>query len=211
MASSASHPLDKLPRLPTQVPPGEIDRVIHVQNACTLLMQLTGQFASAIMLFDFCMDGIKAEKSGQPRSKLPLAEWRRMAGRDAGMTMYHFGMTIETVRQFANKSPWLPEQIDLKVMREAKKLMNASFPGWDQVRHAIAHRADFFIDPAQSEKHRVMMAPGVTRTYWNRLEGRTFIHTLNGNSFRCEVSQETLELLVEIRRKFFSAFNTLSE
>ena len=89
--------------------------------------------------------------------------------------------------------------------------MNASFPHWDQARHAIAHRADFFVDPAKSAKHRQMTTPGVTHTYWNRLQGRTFIHSLDGNQFTCEVSQEAMERLVEIRRKFFSAFHAANE
>src|SRR5690349_11312502 len=146
MARSARHPLDKLPRLPSEGIPSaaEADALWHIQGGCMLMIQLTRQFASAIMLFDYCTDGINREKQGEPKSDFPLAQWRTMAGRDAGMSLYHFGMTIETVRQFAGKSNWLRARLDLKGMREAKDWMNSSFPGWDDVRHAIAHRADYF-------------------------------------------------------------------
>ena len=165
-------------------------------------MQHTSEFAAAVMLFDFCTDGIDAEKNGQPVSGLPLAEWRRMAGRDAGMSMYHFGMTIETVGKFDGKHAWLSSQMDLGVIKETKDIMNNSFPGWKRTRHAIAHRADFFLDPSKSREHRIPVSPGVTRTFWNRLQGRQFSRSLNGKVSICEVSEATLGRLIEIRRKF---------
>src|SRR5437868_3986592 len=140
MATSASHPLDKLPGWPTEVPGDEFDPVRHALEACRLMMQLTGQFAAATMLFDFCSDGINGEKSEQSTLVLPFAEGRRMAGRDAGMSIYHFGMAIEITRQFVCKRAWLRENLlDCKAAKEAKQMMNRSFPNWEGIRHAVAH------------------------------------------------------------------------
>jgi len=170
-------------------------------------MQCIEEFAAALTLFDFCTNGIEAEKNAQETSGLPLVQWRQMAGRDAGMAMYHFGMSIVTVGEFVGEYPWLSSRLDASVVKEAKKMMNKRFRYWDEKRHAIAHRADFFIQPKKSQRHRITTAPGVYEKHWNKLEGRTFTHTWNGKLVACEVSQDTLDSLTEIRRKFFSAFS----
>src|SRR5262245_45053447 len=104
MPNSARHPLDRLPSFPSEeIPPEEFDALAHVMEACRLMMQLTEEFAVAINLFDFCADGIAPDKTVLGVSRLSLVKWRQMAGRDAGMTMYHFGMAIETVRQVLAK------------------------------------------------------------------------------------------------------------
>jgi hypothetical protein len=207
MATSAPNPLDKPPRLPTtDIPPEEVDALWCLIEACRLIMQHTQEFACAIMLFDFCTYHIDQQKDGQQVDELPFEEWRRMAGRDAGMATYHFGMTIVSVSKFVKQYPWLNKSVDLAIVKEAKDMMASSFPGWKRTRHAISHRADFFLDPKKSRQHSIRVSPGVTRTYWNRLQGREFSHSLNGMLSVCEVSQPALDRLIEVRRKFFSAF-----
>jgi len=171
-------------------------------------MQCTGEFAAALTLFDFCTDGINAEKNARAASVLPLVQWRQMAGRDAGMALYHIGMSIVTVGEFVGQYPWLSSRLDGRVVKEAKIMMNERFRYWDEICHAIAHRSDFFIHPRKSQKHRITISQGVYKKHWNRLEGRVFTHTLNGKLVACEVSQDALDSLIEIRRKFFSAFDS---
>jgi len=92
------HPLDRIPKLPTQVPPEEFDAFTNTLDACILLHQLEQQFQAAIELFDFCEDRIEAEKTGAAAVGVPLLkQWRSMAGRDAGITLFNFAMTLETI------------------------------------------------------------------------------------------------------------------
>ena len=69
-----------------------------------------------------------------------------MAGRDAGISVHPFGITRPSAGFPTRRCGFASR---LKAVREAKNMIDASFLGWDEVRHAIAHRADDFIDPAR--------------------------------------------------------------
>jgi hypothetical protein len=95
--------LDRPPNLDVdQVPPEEFNALWHIMKALRQIMQHTEEFAAALRLFDFCTSEMERGKNGQDASNLPLHAWRLMAGRDAGMSIYHFGMTIVTVYNFAD-------------------------------------------------------------------------------------------------------------
>src|ERR1700751_2021890 len=128
MPNSSIHPLDRLPRYPTEeIPPEEFDAIHHAHEACRLTMQSIEEFSAALTLFDFCTNEIEAEKNAEAISGLPLVQWRRMAGRDTGMAMYHCGMSMVTVGKFVGEYPWLSSQLDASVVKESRKMMNKRF------------------------------------------------------------------------------------
>jgi len=96
----------------------------------------------------------------------------------------------------------------LSIVKEARTLMRHSFPGWNGIRQNLAHRGEFYVDPVGAKSHRITVTPGHYREYWNTLKGRTFTYSFEKQRWSYSLSQNSLQKLIAVRRKFFSAFPT---
>jgi hypothetical protein len=195
--------LDKPPNLFTddELSGEEVDVIWNVNISLRRLMEYTDDFRAALALFDSCNNGLAADH------KAPwLRKWREMAGRDGGMSLWHFGRTIEGVLELIGQYPILTNRTDPDALRQTRSLLEQKLRMREQIRHAIAHRSDFFTSPQKARKHSVPTSPGVRETRWGQLIGRRFRYTINGAACYYDMSQATLDNLVDIRSKFFAAF-----
>src|SRR5437667_11645589 len=70
----------------------EVDVIWNVNISFRRLMEYTDDFHAALALFEAANEGLATDP------KAPwFRKWREMAGRDGGMTLWHFGKTIEGV------------------------------------------------------------------------------------------------------------------
>jgi hypothetical protein len=194
--------LDQPPFLVTGDLSGEeIDITWNVSISLRHLVEYTDDFRAALALFDACNEGLASDP------KAPwLRKWRDLAGRDAGMSLWHFGRTIEGVQELIGDHPILKTRTNPRTLKQARSLLERKFRMREQIRHAIAHRSDFFTSPQKARYHSIPTAPGVRETRWGQLRGRRFRYTVNGAAYYYDMNQETLDRLIEVRSIFFSAF-----
>jgi hypothetical protein len=205
MPSSEPSP-DRPPQLFTaddELTGEEVDVLWNVNLSLRRLMEYTDDFRAALVLFDSCNEGLAAD------TKAPwLRKWREMAGRDGGMLLWHFGRTIEGVLEIIGIYPILVKRTDPEVLSETRSLLEQKLRMRERIRNAIAHRSDLFTSPDKAREHSVPTGPGVRETRWGQLVGRRFRYTINGSSCYYDLSEDTLNRLIEIRSKFFSAFSS---
>jgi len=130
----------------------------------------------------------------------------QMAGRDGGMSVWHFGKTIEDVLKLVGKYQILRNRTNPDALKQTRRLLQQKMPMREQVRHAIAHRSDFFTNPDSARNHSVLTPPGIRETRWGQLIGRRFRYTVNGMACYYDLNRDTLGSFVEIRSKFFAPF-----
>lgn len=86
-------------------------------------------------------------------ARTTLAGWTMLAGRDAGMTVYHFAEAMEAAKAMVRECPTLKATIDWKLVRSVQKVFSADFPQYENFRHAIAHDAQLTDSPKSSERN----------------------------------------------------------
>ena len=134
--------LDKPPNLFTddELSGEEVDVIWNVNISLRRLMEYTDDFRAALALFDSCNNGLAADY------KAPwLRKWREMAGRDGGMSLWHFGRTIEGVLELVGQYPILTNRTDPDVVGAEVANARANPP---------CHRAPirFFHQPTKSSQ-----------------------------------------------------------
>jgi hypothetical protein len=65
--------------------------------------------------------------------------WKRIAARDAAMTIYHFSITLEAI-QFGKNSA-LGAKVDHSLIRRSRKEFKEYFPNAKTMRDAVGHYA----------------------------------------------------------------------
>jgi hypothetical protein len=192
-----------LPRLFTdgELSGEEVDVLWNVDLSLRRLVGYTDDFQAALALFDACNEELATDPKAAWRRN-----WRDMAGRDGGMSIWHFGRTIEGVQEIIGKYPILANRTDYNIIDQARSLLEQKFRMREQIRHAIAHRSDFFTSPDKALRHSVPTSRSVIATRWGQLVGRRFRYTINGAACYYDMSQSTLDNLIEVRSNFFAAF-----
>lgn len=79
-----------------------------------------------------------------------VREWQQIAQRDAVMTIYHFGVALDSVN-FKNL-PRLQKTVDHNLLRSARSTFQRSFPDNVQARHSVSHSADRHADAESVDK-----------------------------------------------------------
>ena len=120
--------------------------------------------------------------------------------------VWHFGKTIEDVLKLVGKYQILRNRTNPDALKQTRRLLQQKMPMREQVRHAIAHRSDFFTNPDSARNHSVLTPPGIRETRWGQLIGRRFRYTVNGMACYYDLNRDTLGSFVEIRSKFFAPF-----
>src|ERR1700730_17044652 len=109
MPSSKSSPR-KPPRLlltHNELSGEEVDVLWNVELSLRRLVEYTDDFQAASALFDLCNDGLATD----PKAAW-LRKWRAIAGRDGGMSLWHFGRAIHGVIELIGKYPILTNCTD---------------------------------------------------------------------------------------------------
>jgi hypothetical protein len=196
-----------IPILPIwEFPDPEKPAVAEVYNGLLSLSSYVSRASAALDLYD-------ASEANVSRGKLDIrlaCKWQMMAGRDLIMSIYHFTLVFEGVRdQKIRAAPSLDARMDRSALKEAGKLLTKNFPKPHATRHAVAHEAEFSISghpPPSNLKHDEPMG-----IWTDSLIGRTYItQSIDkkgiGHRLTCDISPQTLEQLETIMFKFVSAF-----
>ena len=148
-----------------------------------LLSELDGYvrtFADALALFDFGLS-----ESGEREN--PRGRWRFIAARDAGMTIYHFGVILDAIHKRIGTCLTLVPHLDKPTMSKATEEFANRFPTQEAARNAIGHAAEMIESPDQLRRN--IMGNIFVR---DSLLGRNLSMTWKGKLLSVEISDATL-------------------
>ena len=203
---------------------------MHIERLLSSLAKYEINFLAALTLFDNCeaemsqMFGYMAakQKAGEHADISPelqtVTEWMAMAARDGAITIYHFGNTIEAIRQSLPHCPTLNAKVNHSILRGASRYFRHEFPRYEAIRHVVTHAADFQATPNLRAQHSHKGGPirsgrGGSITYEGKIDryfshnmmNRTYYVSYQGQAHSYEIDQETADKLFLARVRVYSS------
>lgn len=186
-------------------PETERVHIAHIERELMSLSRYVDDFGAAVSLFYFCRQfNIKV-----------TAEWQFVAARDGAMSIYHVAKAIEGIRSCFRDCPVYKGAVDHSKLREAAKGLQATFPGYERLRHAIAHSAELRRNVEHASKNAtqgpfedfgIAVVAGSSITVNNGLNGNTFFTSIEGIMASYEVTHASLRALSRTLETFESGF-----
>lgn len=145
--------------------------------------------------------------------------WAYVAARDAMMSIYHFGKTLEYIKSCGKLAPEFRSRIDQSKLKNARKIFGKNFPVFVDIRTAIAHSADLTssLEKAEatalsSEQAEQIGIPSFGKKVLvrNHIEGNTFSTTFEGKFIRQEITPAVQDILFAVISEFYEAFNEVN-
>jgi len=96
-----------------------------------------------------------AKANGENWTLRPEFNWKRVAGRDGAMTIYHFHIALSGIQETVAECPTLSATIDRSLFRSANKLLRKYFPDYIDIRDAVAHTAETTRNHQKHDVHSV--------------------------------------------------------
>jgi hypothetical protein len=208
----------------------ELERDNILWRALNAMEDYRQQLSSAAELFEHCTrlmpdrpaegdspEALEAERCWRDR-RWQILQWRLIPCRDAVLAIFHFRMAMGAARKQALNMPLLRDHIDSTVFDRAIGQFDELFKGWEEMRNAVGHSAEFQVDRVDVKKHwladdrPVPKAEAMSLQYGGN--GRHFVQGLNGHSFilTSETELWSLDLkaatanLLKVMRVFYSGF-----
>lgn len=185
----------KVPYFHTEtLPRNEVESVQFIVENLFSLISYANDFETALKLFGQCYSELSTWQDRYEATRLPspdlqisnqlgklreftqkrdnylkeLISWMNAGAipiRDAAMTAYHFGKTIEAIRESnLKKCPTFRALVDQGQLRQQWRLFTKSrFPHYARMRHAVAHHGEVRSTPEWHRQH--VGASGLTTTY----------------------------------------------
>ena len=183
----------------------------HIESRCE-------DFRSALKLFDFAWRIVAVDQQMvKPHTKL-IQSWQLIAARDGAMSIYHFAKAMDGANTWAFRHKIIGDKVDKTLLRKSFKQLQQSFPRLAAMRHSIAHSTELIKNPdwykdhaftGSYDRHGIQLDNAKNFMATNVLSGNTFISTFENEIIEYEISQNSLDQLIEIRTLFFSAFSGL--
>ncbi len=136
------------------------------------------------------------------------------------MTIYHFGRTLEGIREAFKDAPALRSYVNHPELRAAYKQFTSDFPSFIALRHAISHSAELIatLDDfrSSSAKGEDLQVPGISIQgsghvhISDMLAGDVFTASLDGQAYSYSLSEESLNKLLHTAIRFGWAFNQIA-
>ena len=193
------------------LPEAEREHAAVIGSSLDDLDGYLNNFAAALSLFDSC-DNASGE-AGPHRGT--YISWMMIAARDGAMTIYHFGKTIDGIRQSLGLCPTLRGLVSRPSLKTAGKLFARHFPSFEKLRHGVAHAGEQSSTLRARRKHalrgdyagsgfKIRESSGTL--LGNNLQDRLFTTSHEGTVLTYEISQATLAKLIEVKDAFRAAF-----
>jgi hypothetical protein len=200
---------------PNKVPPTSASR--RCEQSLRNISDNKTRFAYAIELFDFA--AVPTRRLLAPRGAGKARrnqQWREIAGRDGGLSIYHFRSSLQAVTTWVSKDRNLLSRVDCDKLRDAGRLFDLTFPETKYLRHAIAHSADrlstekWVKEQTHSATYHLSTDPTQTMQaqfiLGEHFDGRVFRSMWRGNFVSYELSERTLEALTTVESGVIASF-----
>jgi hypothetical protein len=217
----------------------EKSEIFHQTNLLLQLANYVGTYKAALLLNDEAMADIgrrMAERKSifelrandmrqqldRIRDAMNLsAQWSQMAARDAVMTVFHFGKTLDSIS--FKLTPSLAAAVDHKKLRAARKHFQDYFRGNEEARHAVGHAAERLSSTSKTEhithsaayeSPNLKIAEGASYALSNFTDGDQVVstvahpHTGKTSIVKAPFSHEALAELDSITDEVFDTFRS---
>jgi hypothetical protein len=218
---------------------GDFELVRHLYGVLGMIGGSEWQFGQALALLEWCRASTPApsiDPANPPKfdpPKFPIIEsqwatrrsWELMAAREGAMTIYHFGQALAAIAPAVRQCSSIADRVDYAALRLARKSFKAAFPNHYAIRHVVGHVVDFTATVEKRNRHSVMppwqhtfddagtLQYAGTRPIFSpgNLHGRAYLVTYEGDVHFYELRAETLERLLAIRERIYSAFKAVTD
>lgn len=201
------------------LPPDEQTEAWLVSSCLAGLDQHVSNFRAALTLFDFCLANSRVlhetMAEDEPSAIGAIDNWPLVAARDATITIYHFGTSLQAIRAALSACPTLGEWVDASVLREVSRQFRGRFPEFVALRHGVSHAAELTKDRPNFQRNAFSgdySGPGIKITkaqnlmLQNCLLGRQFTTTFKGKIVSFDLSQDNLVFLEKTKAAYYDAF-----
>jgi hypothetical protein len=178
--------------------------------------------AACLALFDSCHLNMQTLAAAVPAGEpMPPAQrrqdeawfaWQFIAGRDGAIQIFNFGEAMEAAQTTGRlRCPVLWSHVDEGPLKDAQAAFARLFPHSETIRHAVAHQATMAQNAARWQdravkKHESEWLTAVDFIAHGNFRGRQFITTVKGKLVDYELSQQTLDRMIEIALTFYRGF-----
>ena len=186
----------------------EVAAKAHLHSQLTMLEIYWSQFRHAVSLIDLAeklmpdttrwteVASICTERMG----------WMHIACRDAVLTVYHFGVTLDTIRRNAGRCCSLRGTYDAERIKDALSCFRAAFPHYEKFRHAIGHLADDVSSVEKAAEYRSRSAETSGLTIVGDLSGRLYTFGVRDTLMQLLVATSTSQILEAILLDVWESF-----
>ncbi|MEB2843796.1 hypothetical protein [Endobacterium cereale] len=191
------------------------DEQYHSMVLIMNLVQLNGfvnDYTAAVALHAFVietrnrlLDARGLDLSMIHRKQEGLRLWDEMAGRDAAMTVFHFGKTLHNVRTSLRRTPTIKDKVNDDDLRNARRELERQFRHYEIARDAVGHRAESLESVEKIKRDSVRDSSG-HRYQMGYIEGDNYVATYKGQKLSVGLDEKTLRALTQIARQVYSAF-----
>jgi hypothetical protein len=197
-----------------KLPPEEQRGALVLLFNLIQISSLVDDFAAAVALLDYVEKAGADVEAVSPGNCKPieivrvvhaLKLWNGMAGRDAAMTIFHFGKTLAAIRTCLNGLSSIKGDVEHTRLRAAAKRFRQDFPNFEKLRHVVGHRAETTASATSLKEHS---ASGVF--ILGTLKDRTYTITFDGGLRILAIDHQTRGNLAEIANEIFSAFPNIA-
>jgi hypothetical protein len=134
-----------------------------------------------------------------------LMGWIEMAGREAAMTVFHFGKTLTAVRRGYKGLTSVEVSADHAALRATFKRFTHEFPDADKTRHGVAHRGEATSTGSELASHA---QDGVFLL--GKMTARKYTITFGGRHRTLTVDGSVRRVLAEIANATTAAFPVIA-
>jgi len=140
-------------------------------------------------------------KSDRPAETRKLTHWKAMALRDGAITINNFYEEILAVDNNLKDCPHLRGLIDIEAKRLVKGLFESYFPSCADIRHGVAHLAEFYSTPRQLATH--------SKGWINAMIDHSYHTSVNGKAVSYDLTTPTLQKLRVVEARMWDIFTPI--
>jgi hypothetical protein len=206
--------------------PKEREHALLIQHTLDWLQYYADCFLAATGLYDHAEFHYQLAPKPPFPDRMPMTRdqqrymnWKMIAGRDGAITLYNIDESFQAVSASLDLTPSVKSEIDIDLMRKARKTFRKHFPDVKNMRDAIAHAAELINTPAKNfanpikgkGKGKVIVPPVVGQkggkiTIKDCFQDRTFMSTAKGQLVKYDLTLASHQVILSCVEEFISAF-----
>ena len=182
---------------PSVVTPGDEVDAIKTVNAHLIGLEYSVlAWEAALMLYK------TAKQPPSSVSRSVASRWRFIACNECVLELYHLRARLEKIQSVLLRScPSLRSLLKASKMRSARKMLDDYFPDVEALRHATAHKGE-------NEAHPEVHAPDGKHALTGFREPDRFSAPYEGQLYYLDITDQSLQRIIEVVTEFFGAFQT---
>jgi hypothetical protein len=197
------------------------DRTKSLEDYLQQMLSSYREFRAALKLYEISRDmmqvAVPARTAARWQGEWSLPywpvwnDWQHLAAKQGAVSVRNFGQAMTAAQALAGSEKALLELLDPRIGGRAIGRFKQSFPGIDQLRHAVVH-PEYYPNPKKKGTsinggipEAINAAPGATVEFTGLVRDKYTI-TFDGEVQQCDISGATELILKEILEEYFSMF-----